>query len=196
MGVRPAVRPLARRRAQGIERAMTRVNLILLALLVASALGTVSAQHRSRQLFAELEREQGMQRKLDIEYRQLQLEQSTWAMHARIEKVALSQLKMQMPVPARVQVVARGDAATGAGMRPMPARGLRSEGIVRPERHAQAAALAGAASARLRAGGVCRDAGPRVLPAGNAQRLPAGPRRSQVHPGDRDPGQPRCDHRP
>jgi cell division protein FtsL len=93
---------------------MTRVNLVLLALLIISALGTVAAQHKSRRLFAELEREQAAQRRLDIEFRQLQLEQSTWAMHARIEKVALAQLKMQMPPQARVQVVERDPAAAKA----------------------------------------------------------------------------------
>jgi cell division protein FtsL len=93
---------------------MIRVNLILLALLVASALGTVASQHEARRLFAALEREQVTQRRLDTEFRQLQLEQSTWAMHARIEKVALTQLKMQMPVPAKVQVVARGEPGAAA----------------------------------------------------------------------------------
>lgn len=100
---------------------MTRVNLILLALLIASALGTVSAQHKARRLFSELEREQVTQRRLETEFRQLQLEQSTWAMHARIEKVALAQLKMQMPVPAKVQVVARGEPAGPRGAAPAPA---------------------------------------------------------------------------
>jgi cell division protein FtsL len=89
---------------------MTRVNLLLLALVIVSALGTVSAQHKARRLFADLEREQVTQRKLEIEFGKLQLEQSTWAMHARIEKVALTQLKMQMPPPSKVQVVPRGDA--------------------------------------------------------------------------------------
>ena len=102
---------------------MTRVNLILLALLIVSALGTVSAQHKARRLFSELEREQTAQRKLEIEFRQLQLEQSTWAMHARIEKVALTQLKMQMPTPSRVQVVERDADRAGA-----PASGTSTVG--------------------------------------------------------------------
>jgi cell division protein FtsL len=36
----------------------------------------------------------------------LQLEQSTWAMHSRIEKIASGQLTMHMPASARIQVVA------------------------------------------------------------------------------------------
>jgi cell division protein FtsL len=95
---------------------MTRVNLILLALLVVSALGAVSAQHKARRLFSELDREQVTQRRLETEFRQLQLEQSTWAMHARIEKVALAQLKMQTPAPSKVQVVARGEPGKPAAL--------------------------------------------------------------------------------
>jgi len=106
---------------------MTRVNLILLALLIISALGTVSAQHQSRRLFSELEREQVVQRRLETEFRQLQLEQSTWAMHSRIEKIALTQLKMQMPLPARVQVVARSEMDAGKAVAP-----VRTPGAVAP----------------------------------------------------------------
>ena len=98
---------------------MTRVNLVLLALLIVSALGAVSAQHKARRLFSELDREQVTQRRLETEFRQLQLEQSTWAMHARIEKVALAQLKMQMPSPAKVQVVARGEPGKSAALPPV-----------------------------------------------------------------------------
>lgn len=86
---------------------MARLNLLLLALVIASALGTVYAQHASRRLFAELEREQAAQQRLDIEFRQLQLEQSTWAMHSRVEKIALTELRMQTPPPSRIQVVGR-----------------------------------------------------------------------------------------
>jgi hypothetical protein len=37
-------------------------------------------------------------------------------MHARIEKVALAQLKMQTPAPAKVQVVARGEPGKPAAL--------------------------------------------------------------------------------
>ena len=45
-------------------------------------------------------------RPLDVEFGQLQLEQSTWAMHARVEKIASGQLMMRVPTAARIQVVA------------------------------------------------------------------------------------------
>ncbi len=84
---------------------MARLNLILLAVLVVCALSVVTSQHRARKLYVELQREQELAKQLEIEWGQLQLEQSTWAMHARIEKIASGQLLMRVPPPSRVQVV-------------------------------------------------------------------------------------------
>lgn len=84
---------------------MARLNLILLAVLVVCALSVVTSQHRARKLYVELQREQELARQLEIEWGQLQLEQSTWAMHARIEKIASGRLLMRVPPPSRVQVV-------------------------------------------------------------------------------------------
>ena len=84
---------------------MTRVNILLLAVLVACALSLVTSRHQSRKLFVELEHEQARARAYDVEHGQLSLEQSTWAMPARIEKVARDQLHMQVPGPGRVEVV-------------------------------------------------------------------------------------------
>ena len=87
---------------------MVRVNLLLLAVLVACALSLVTSRHQARQLFVELEREQALARAYEVEHGQLQLEQSTWAMPARIEKIAREQLKMQLPAPGRVHVLDAG----------------------------------------------------------------------------------------
>lgn len=84
---------------------MSRLSLLLFAVLVACALALVSSQHRARGLFVELQREQERARQLDIEYGQLQLEQSTWAMHSRVERIAGSYLNMRVPPAARVRVV-------------------------------------------------------------------------------------------
>ena len=84
---------------------MVKLNLVLLAALVACALSLVTSRHQARKLFVELEREQTLARAYDVEYGQLQLEQSTWAMPARIENIAREQLKMQLPRPGRIQVV-------------------------------------------------------------------------------------------
>jgi cell division protein FtsL len=87
---------------------MVRLNLLLLATLVACALSLVTSRHQARQLFVELDHEQASARGYEVEYGQLQLEQSTWAMPARIEKIAREQLKMQLPPPGRVRVLDAG----------------------------------------------------------------------------------------
>ena len=84
---------------------MTRVNLVLLAVLVLCALSLVTSRHQARRLFVELERAQAEQRAYETEYGQLQLEQSTWGMPARVEKIAREQLRMQLPTPARTEIV-------------------------------------------------------------------------------------------
>ena len=84
---------------------MIRLNLALLAVLVTCALGVVTAQHKARKLIDELEREQEAAKQLDVEWGQLQLEQSTWAMHPRIEKIATGHLQMRVPPASRVRMV-------------------------------------------------------------------------------------------
>ncbi len=84
---------------------MSRFNLLLAAVAVLCALGVVTSQHRARKLFVEFEREQEVTRNLEIEWGQLQLEQSTWAKHARVEKLAADRLQMRPPHPSKVQVV-------------------------------------------------------------------------------------------
>jgi cell division protein FtsL len=79
-----------------------RVNTFLILILVACALSVVTSQHKARKLFVELEKEQELARQLAVEWGQLQLEQSTWAMHTRIEKIATGQLHMQVPDASRV----------------------------------------------------------------------------------------------
>ena len=87
---------------------MARINLILLLALTACALGLVTSQHKARKLFAELEQEQERAMQLDVEWGQLQLEQSTWSMHARVEKIARERLRMSVPDAKRTQVVMPG----------------------------------------------------------------------------------------
>ena len=85
---------------------MTRINLLLLFVLVGCALSLVTSRHDARRTFNELERERERARQYEVEYGQLSLEQSTWAMPARVEKIARESLHMQMPLPSRVQVIA------------------------------------------------------------------------------------------
>ena len=84
---------------------MTRVNVVLLVVLVVCALSLVTSRHQARRVFVELERAQAEARGYETEYGQLQLEQSTWGMPARVEKVAREQLRMQLPTAPRTEIV-------------------------------------------------------------------------------------------
>jgi len=91
---------------------MVRLNLLLLAALAACALGLVTSQHQARKLYVELQKEQEAARQIEVEWGQLQLEQSTWASHARVEKLAVQSLGMRVPPVSRIQVVPpAGEAA-------------------------------------------------------------------------------------
>lgn len=91
---------------------MLRTNLFLLLLAVACALGAVSSNHRARKLFMDLEREQNRAKELEVEWGQLQLEQSTWAGHARVEKIAREKLGMRTPGAGQIMAL---DADAGGG---------------------------------------------------------------------------------
>ncbi len=84
---------------------MTKANLWLLAMLIACALAVVTSRHQARKLYVELQKEQELAQLLDVEWGQLQIEQSTWAAHPRIEKIAGRELRMSVPTAARTQVV-------------------------------------------------------------------------------------------
>jgi cell division protein FtsL len=86
---------------------VAKLNLLLLLVLVVCALGLVTSQHKARKLFSDLEREQARARELDVEYGRLQLEASTWGLHARVEKVAAGTLGMRTPDARRVRMVER-----------------------------------------------------------------------------------------
>jgi cell division protein FtsL len=84
---------------------MTKLNLILFGILIACGLMLVTSQHQARKLYVELQKEQEVSKQLEVEFGQLQLEQRTWAMHARIEKIAARELGMRAPTAARIQIV-------------------------------------------------------------------------------------------
>jgi len=78
----------------------------LLALAVfASALAVVYAKHENRRLFVELQGLQTARDEMNVEWGQLQLEQSTLATHARIDAAARTQLDMIAPAPDTVVIV-------------------------------------------------------------------------------------------
>ena len=83
---------------------MMRLNLLLLGIVMVCSLGVVTSQHHARKLYAELQHAQEDAKQMQTEYSQLQLEQSTWAMHSRIEKIAIERLHMHVPEPGKIQM--------------------------------------------------------------------------------------------
>ncbi|TAK37410.1 MAG: cell division protein FtsL [Betaproteobacteria bacterium] len=90
---------------------MAKLNLLLLLVLLACAFGLVTSQHQGRKAFAALESETARARELDVEYGQLQLEASTWGLHARVARIAAETLGLRAPEPRRVRVVESEAAA-------------------------------------------------------------------------------------
>ncbi len=76
---------------------MARLNVLLLAFAIACALAVITSQHRARRVFSELEGAQAVAQKLNEEWTQLQLEQSTWATNKRVESLASRKLGMHQP---------------------------------------------------------------------------------------------------
>ena len=74
---------------------------------VLSAMALVFTKHESRKLFVELEQLTQQRDDLNIEWGQLQIEQSTWAQHARIEQVATDDLSLVRPDATEIFVIER-----------------------------------------------------------------------------------------
>jgi len=87
-----------------------RLLLIVVPLLwvaaLGSAVGAIWCKHRARESFVELEALNARRDNLEIEWGQLQLEQSAWSTHAFVERVAGTKLHMAMPPPKDIEIVA------------------------------------------------------------------------------------------
>ena len=81
--------------------------MIFAVVCVISAIALVYTKHESRKLFVELERLTTERDELNIEWGQLQIEQSTWATHARIERVALEELALVRPKSTEIYLIER-----------------------------------------------------------------------------------------
>ncbi len=73
--------------------------------VVASALVLVEAKHAARKLFAELQQLEAERDQLDIDWGRLQIEQSTWATHGRVERLAREKLDMRLAEPEEIVIV-------------------------------------------------------------------------------------------
>ncbi|WP_050461531.1 cell division protein FtsL [Herbaspirillum autotrophicum] len=85
-----------------------RLSFLITVVLVLCALSVVNAQYQARRLFIELERAQSAARQLDIDWAQLQLDQSTLGKNSRIEALAKRDLNMTALTAARTQYLTAG----------------------------------------------------------------------------------------
>src|SRR5690606_15138392 len=103
--------------ARGGEAAMSRLyakplppGSLLLAVLfggvLLSAIAVSYSAHWNRQLLNALYAELSVRDKAQAEWGRLVLEQSTWTAPSRIEALAAGQLRMRIPEPTEVQMVA------------------------------------------------------------------------------------------
>ena len=74
-------------------------------LILVSTFAVIHSTHNCRTLYAELQLLESVQWYLQEDYGRLLLEQSTWASHYRVEKVARGELGMNSPELANYKVV-------------------------------------------------------------------------------------------
>jgi cell division protein FtsL len=88
---------------------MKRLTHFLLTMSIAavfgSALAVVWSKHRARTSFIELQQLTAQRDQINIEWGQLKLEQSAWATHGRVERMARADLKLVIPKAEDVQLV-------------------------------------------------------------------------------------------
>lgn len=85
-----------------------KLNVVLTTLLVGCALSVVNARYQRNHLVNDLEKLASQQRQLDIDWAQLQLDQSTLGKNERIEQIARTELNMAPLSPARTQYLTEG----------------------------------------------------------------------------------------
>lgn len=78
---------------------------VLWVTLLGASIAVIWSKHEARSLFIELQGLHAERDRLDIEWGQLKLEQSAWAMHGRVEQTARVNLQMVVPRPDEVRIV-------------------------------------------------------------------------------------------
>ena len=78
---------------------------ILAVAVIVTAITCVFARHESRKQFTRLQVLIVERDMLEVEWGRLQIEQSTWSTHSRVEQLARRKMKMRNPTPAEIRVV-------------------------------------------------------------------------------------------
>ncbi len=78
---------------------------LLLVAVVTTAIGATFARHQSRKLFNELQYLEAGRDAMNVEWGQLQLEQSTHTTHGKVENAARKRLGMRIPDPEQAVIL-------------------------------------------------------------------------------------------
>jgi cell division protein FtsL len=92
---------------------MTKLNVLLLTVLLASSLLAVNNAYESRRVFSELDRARQQQAQLDAEFKRMDAERQAQGTHLLVERAAREKLKMRTASPA-VTAYVEDAAASGA----------------------------------------------------------------------------------
>jgi len=93
---------------------MTRLNVLLLLAVLASAMVLVHNQYESRRLFMALEAAHKEAHRLEVDHDRLQVERRAQATPLRVEQIARQQLQMKTASPAITQYVSLSGKAPAA----------------------------------------------------------------------------------
>ena len=78
---------------------------LLLLATIATAIGAAYAKHQSRKLFIDLQALEAERDEMNVEWGQLQLEQSTHTTHGKVESAARKRLDMRIPDLQQVMIL-------------------------------------------------------------------------------------------
>ncbi len=90
---------------RGHSNRLVWANVAASILVLASAFAVIHSTHACRDLYTRLQTLEAQQWHLQEDYGRLLLEESTWASHYRVEKVARAELGMAEPDLAKYRVV-------------------------------------------------------------------------------------------
>ncbi len=88
-----------------ISRRQLATVVVLGCAVIVSAIASVYARHESRRQFVLLQKLTAERDALEVEWGRLQIEQSAWSGHARVEELARKKMSMRMPSAAEIEVV-------------------------------------------------------------------------------------------
>ena len=96
---------------------MTRINIVLLIMLLASSVYLVRVSYESRRLFAELDQARSEERVLSNDHQRLLAEKQAQATPLRVKRTARDKLAMRNATPAVTLYVDLPAAAAAGGIR-------------------------------------------------------------------------------